>query len=74
MKRKSTRKTPIVEPDRPLRCHTCGRAVAGFESVHYGSIEGSELRIGMQTLLSLPAMQSIVGAIHGKSYHPKYRR
>ncbi len=23
-----------------MRCHTCGRAIAGFESVHYGSIEG----------------------------------
>ncbi len=40
MKRKSIRKTPAVEPDRSMRCHTCGRAVAGFESVHYGSIEG----------------------------------
>jgi hypothetical protein len=40
MKRKSARRTPIVEPDRPLRCHTCGRAIAGFESVQYGSIEG----------------------------------
>ena len=40
MKRKSTRKAAIVEPDRSLRCHTCGRAIAGFESVHYGSIEG----------------------------------
>src|SRR5260370_12381466 len=40
MKRKSARKTPIVEPDRPLSCHTCGRAIAGFESVHYGSLEG----------------------------------
>jgi hypothetical protein len=40
MKRKSARKAPIVEPDRPLRCDTCGRAIAGFESVHYGSIEG----------------------------------
>ena len=40
MKRKSTRATPIVEPDRSMRCHTCGRPIAGFESVHYGSIEG----------------------------------
>ena len=40
MKHKSTRKTPIVEPDRSMRCHTCGRAIAGFESLHYGSIEG----------------------------------
>lgn len=40
MKRKSTRETPIVEPDRSMRCHTCGCAIAGFESVHYGSIEG----------------------------------
>lgn len=39
MKRKSARKAPIVEPDRPLRCHTCGHAIAAFESVHYGSIE-----------------------------------
>jgi hypothetical protein len=39
MKRKSAGKTPIVEPARPLRCHTCGRAIAGFESVHYGSID-----------------------------------
>jgi hypothetical protein len=39
MKPKSPRKMPIVEPDRGLRCHTCGRAIAGFESVHYGSIE-----------------------------------
>ena len=29
-----------MEPDRSLRCQTCGRAIAGFESVHYGSIEG----------------------------------
>jgi hypothetical protein len=40
MKRKPARKPPIVEPDRSMRCHTCGRAIAGFESVHYGSIEG----------------------------------
>ena len=40
MKRKSSRKAPKVEPDRSLRCQTCGRAIAGFESVHYGSIEG----------------------------------
>jgi hypothetical protein len=40
MKRKSARKTPIDEPERSLRCHTCGRAIAGFESVHYGSIDG----------------------------------
>ena len=40
MKPKSPRKMPIAEPDRGLRCHTCGRAIAGFESVHYGSIEG----------------------------------
>jgi len=39
MKRKSARKTPLVEPDRSLRCHTCDRAIAGFESVHYGSID-----------------------------------
>ena len=39
MKRKSARKMPLVEPDRSLRCHTCGRAIAGFESVHYGSID-----------------------------------
>ena len=39
MKRKAARKTPIVEPDRSMRCNTCGRAIAGFESVHYGSIE-----------------------------------
>jgi hypothetical protein len=38
MKRKSARKMPLVEPDRSLRCHTCGRAIAGFESVHYGSV------------------------------------
>ncbi len=38
MKRKTTRKTRIVEIDRSMRCHTCGRAIAGFESVHYGSI------------------------------------
>jgi hypothetical protein len=25
--------TAAAEPDRPLRCHTCGRAIAGFESV-----------------------------------------
>jgi hypothetical protein len=40
MKRKSPRKTAVVEPDRSMRCHMCGRAIAGFESVHYGSIEG----------------------------------
>ncbi len=40
MKRKSSRKAPQVEPDRSMRCQTCGRAIAGFESVHYGSIEG----------------------------------
>jgi len=40
MTRKSGRKAPTVEPDRSLRCQTCGRAIAGFESVHYGSIEG----------------------------------
>jgi len=39
MKRKSTRRTPRVEPDRSMRCHTCGRAIAGVESVHYGSID-----------------------------------
>ena len=39
MKRKSAQKTPVVEPDRSLHCNTCGRAIAGFESVHYGSIE-----------------------------------
>jgi hypothetical protein len=37
MERKSSRKTPTVEPDRSKRCHTCGRSIAGFESVHYGS-------------------------------------
>jgi len=39
-KRKSGRNAAVTEPDRSLRCHTCGRAIAGFESVHYGSIEG----------------------------------
>jgi hypothetical protein len=39
MKRKSARKTPIVEPDHTMRCHACGRAIAGFECVHYGSID-----------------------------------
>jgi hypothetical protein len=42
MKRKSARKAPgdqRVEPIRTLSCHTCGRAIAGFESVHYGSVE-----------------------------------
>ena len=42
MKRKSPRKASgdqRVEPIRTLSCHTCGRAIAGFESVHYGSIE-----------------------------------
>src|ERR1700676_141844 len=42
MKRKCARKAPgdqRVEPIRPLSCHTCGRAIAGFESVHYGSVE-----------------------------------
>ena len=39
MKRKSARKMPLVEPDRSQQCHTCGRAIAGFESVHYGSID-----------------------------------
>ena len=42
MKRKSARKVSgdqRVEPIRTLSCHTCGRAIAGFESVHYGSIE-----------------------------------
>jgi hypothetical protein len=29
-----------AEPARTLRCHTCGRAMAGFEAVHYGSIDG----------------------------------
>ena len=40
MKPKSARKMPIVEPDRSMRCQNCGRAIAGFESVHYGSMEG----------------------------------
>ena len=39
-KRQSRKPTAAAEPDRPLRCHTCGRAIAGFESVHYGSGEG----------------------------------
>ena len=39
MKRKSVRKKPMVEPDRSLRCQTCSRSIARFESVHYGSIE-----------------------------------
>lgn len=38
--RKPARKTQIVEPDCPMRCNTCGRAITGFESVLYGSIEG----------------------------------
>jgi hypothetical protein len=29
----------VTEPDRSLSCHTCGRAIAGFEGVHYGSSE-----------------------------------
>ena len=40
MKRKSATKPSNIEPARPLRCHTCSRAIAGFESVHYGSMEG----------------------------------
>jgi len=40
MTRKSGRKSPQAEPERSLRCQTCGRAIAGFESVHYGSIKG----------------------------------
>lgn len=44
-KRKTAPKTKppaaVVEPDRSLRCHTCGRAIAGFESVHYGSKDGT---------------------------------
>jgi hypothetical protein len=39
MKLKSAKIAPVTEPDRSVRCHTCGRAVAGFESVHYGSID-----------------------------------
>ena len=39
MKSKSARRTVIDEPARSMRCHTCGRAIAGFESVHYGSID-----------------------------------
>ena len=39
-KRKSGKSAPVTEPDRSQRCHTCGRAIAGFESVHYGSMEG----------------------------------
>ncbi len=39
MRRKSAKTVPAIEPDRSQRCHTCGRAIAGFESVHYGSIE-----------------------------------
>ena len=43
MKRKSDRNPPSRRPrvpERTLRCHTCRRAIAGFESVHYGSIDG----------------------------------
>jgi len=40
MKAKPPRRTPAVEPDRSTPCHTCGRSVAGFESVNYGSMEG----------------------------------
>jgi hypothetical protein len=32
--------TDKIEPDRSMRCHTCGDAIAAFESVHYGSIDG----------------------------------
>lgn len=39
MRRKSAKTVAVIEPDRSQRCHTCGRAIAGFESVHYGSIE-----------------------------------
>ena len=39
-KRKSGKSAPVTEPDRSQRCHTCGRSIAGFESVHYGSMEG----------------------------------
>lgn len=39
MKRKSSKTMAVIEPDRSQRCHTCGRAIAGFESVRYGSIE-----------------------------------
>jgi hypothetical protein len=40
MKRKSSQNMPSVGPEGLLRCHACGRAMAAFESVHYGSIEG----------------------------------
>ena len=40
MKRKSPPNSPVVDPERPLLCHTCSRAIAGFESVHYGSVGG----------------------------------
>lgn len=40
MKGKSTQETPTDEPERPMRCHACARAIAGFESVQYGSSEG----------------------------------
>jgi hypothetical protein len=39
-KRKSGKSAPVTAPDRSQRCHTCGRSIAGFESVHYGSMEG----------------------------------
>lgn len=39
MKPKTTRKAPIDECDRSMHCHTCGRAIAGFERVYYDSIE-----------------------------------
>lgn len=43
MKRNTDRNRPgqsPAEPARTERCHTCGRLMAGFESVRYGSIQG----------------------------------
>jgi len=37
--RKTSKRATVTAIDRSQRCHTCGRAIAGFESVHYGSME-----------------------------------
>lgn len=41
MQRTTTPVPRSVAPDQSLTCHTCSRPVTGFESVHYGSSEGS---------------------------------
>jgi len=60
-RRRSGKRATVTEPDRSLSWHTCGCTVAGFESVHYGSIE-------WQSHCAAPKDSPMTSVLHPKQF------